>query len=48
VHVLQLGSSVRSIYNMALVAVIDAQIKCKSPVDEAVQQSRWWKRDKKG
>ena len=29
VHVLQLGSSVRSIYNMALVAVIDAQIKCK-------------------
>ena len=29
VHVLQLGSSVRSIYNMALVAVVDAQIKCK-------------------
>ena len=29
VHVLQLGSSVRSIYNMALIAVIDAQIKCK-------------------
>jgi len=47
VHVLQLGSSVRSIYNMALVAVIDAQIKCKAPVDEAVQKSRWWKRDKK-
>jgi malate dehydrogenase (oxaloacetate-decarboxylating)(NADP+) len=31
VHVLQLGSSVRNIYNMALVAVIDAQIKCPSP-----------------
>jgi malate dehydrogenase (oxaloacetate-decarboxylating)(NADP+) len=29
VHVLQLGSSVRSIYNMALVAVIDAQMKSK-------------------
>jgi len=29
VHVLQLGSSVRSIYNMALVAVIDAQMKGK-------------------
>ena len=28
VHVLQLGSSVRNIYNMALVAVIDAQTKC--------------------
>lgn len=30
VHVLQLGSSVKSIYNMALVAVIDAQMKGKS------------------
>ncbi|MCF0059293.1 NADP-dependent malic enzyme [Dyadobacter sp. CY356] len=30
VHVLQLGSSVRSIYNMALVAVIDAQMKSKA------------------
>lgn len=30
VHVLQLGSSVRSIYNMALVAVIDAQMKSKT------------------
>lgn len=29
VHVLQLGSSVRSIYNMALVAVIDAQMKSR-------------------
>jgi malate dehydrogenase (oxaloacetate-decarboxylating)(NADP+) len=31
VHVLQLGSSVRNIYNMALVAVVDAQIKCPIP-----------------
>jgi malate dehydrogenase (oxaloacetate-decarboxylating)(NADP+) len=45
VHVLQLGSSVRAIYNMALVAVIDAQIKCKNPSQqEAAQKSRWWKR----
>ena len=47
VHVLQLGSSVRSIYNMALVAVIDAQIKCKNSSDDAVKKSSWWKRLKK-
>jgi malate dehydrogenase (oxaloacetate-decarboxylating)(NADP+) len=47
VHVLQLGSSVRSIYNMCLVAVIDAQIKCKNSTDEAIQKSHWWKRLKK-
>ena len=47
VHVLQLGSSVRSIYNMALVAVIDAQIKCKMSNDDAVKKSSWWKRLKK-
>ncbi len=47
VHVLQLGSSVRSIYNMALVAVIDAQIKCKTSTEEAMKRSSWWKRAKK-
>jgi malate dehydrogenase (oxaloacetate-decarboxylating)(NADP+) len=47
VHVLQLGSSVRSIFNMALVAVIDAQIKCKTSSQEIVEKSRWWKRLKK-
>lgn len=48
VHVLQLGSSVRSIYNMALVAVIDAQMKCsRTPVEEIVTKSKWWKRFKK-
>ena len=41
VHVLQLGSSVRSIVNMALVAVVDAQLKTK---DEVVRKSSWWKR----
>ncbi|MEI9933778.1 MAG: NADP-dependent malic enzyme [Ferruginibacter sp.] len=30
VHVLQLGSSIRSIFNMVLIAVVDAQIKCAS------------------
>ena len=29
VHILQLGSHVRSIYNMILIAVVDAQMKCK-------------------
>ena len=49
VHVLQLGSSVRSIYNMALVAVVDAQIKCKNSAsaEEALKKSPWWKRNKK-
>ncbi len=47
VHVLQLGSSVRNIYNMALVAVIDAQTKCKVSPEEAMRRSPWWKRTKK-
>jgi malate dehydrogenase (oxaloacetate-decarboxylating)(NADP+) len=47
VHVLQLGSTVRSIINMALVAVVDAQLKCSMNTDEAVQKSAWWKRLKK-
>ncbi len=47
VHVLQLGSSVRSIYNMALVAVVDAQIKCKGSVTtEEMAKAPWWKRKK--
>ncbi len=48
VHVLQLGSSVDSIINMALIAVVDAQIKCtNSPTEEIVTKSIWWKRFKK-
>jgi malate dehydrogenase (oxaloacetate-decarboxylating)(NADP+) len=47
VHVLQLGSSVRNIINMAIVAVVDAQLKCKGNIEEAVQTSSWWKRLKK-
>ncbi len=47
VHILQLGSQVRSIFNMVLIAVIDAQIKGNSKTDEIVQKSRWWKKFKK-
>lgn len=47
VHVLQLGSTVRNIVNMALIAVIDAQMKSKTDVDAEVQRSSWWKRLKK-
>jgi malate dehydrogenase (oxaloacetate-decarboxylating)(NADP+) len=44
VHILQLGSSVRSILNMALIAVVDAQIKSKAATDDIVKRSKWWKR----
>ncbi len=47
VHILQLGSSVRSIINMALVAVVDAQLKSKIPTEEVISKSPWWKRFKK-
>jgi malate dehydrogenase (oxaloacetate-decarboxylating)(NADP+) len=49
VHVLQLGSSVRSIFNMALIAVIDAQYKSKQmeSTDDIVAKSPWWKKFKK-
>ena len=46
VHILQLGSSVRSILNMAVIAIVDAQ-KSKVPTEEIVQKSRWWKRFRK-
>jgi malate dehydrogenase (oxaloacetate-decarboxylating)(NADP+) len=46
VHVLQLGSSIRSIYNMAVIAVVDAQVKNKGNVQEAISKSKWWKRQK--
>jgi len=45
VHILQIGSHVRSIYNMVLIAVIDAQMKGgSSRTEEIVMRSRWWKR----
>jgi malate dehydrogenase (oxaloacetate-decarboxylating)(NADP+) len=47
VHILQLGSTVRNIINMALIAVVDAQIKSKTPTEELVKKSPWWKRFRK-
>ena len=47
VHVLQLGSSIRSIYNMVVIAVVDAQSKNKASVQEVVKKSKWWKRKSK-
>ncbi|MBS1640659.1 MAG: NADP-dependent malic enzyme [Bacteroidetes bacterium] len=47
VHVLQLGSTVRNIVNIAIIAVVDAQLKCKQHSENEVQQSKWWKRLKK-
>lgn len=47
VHVLQLGSSVRSIINMANIAVIDAQLKSKQAPVESINRSPWWRRLKK-
>jgi malate dehydrogenase (oxaloacetate-decarboxylating)(NADP+) len=44
VHVLQLGSSVRSIYNMALIAVIDAQLKCNNNNQATAKKPAWWKK----
>src|SRR5258705_1200093 len=42
VHILQLGSSVRSILNMALIAVVDAQTKSKIATDDIIKRSPWW------
>lgn len=47
VHVLQLGSTVRNIINMALVAVVDAQLKSRVDTDDVIQRSKWWQRLKK-
>jgi len=47
VHILQLGSSVRSIYNMVVIAVVDAQAKSKTNATEEIKKSRWWKRTAK-
>jgi malate dehydrogenase (oxaloacetate-decarboxylating)(NADP+) len=48
VHILQLGSSIRSIVNMAAIAIVDAQLKSKANnSEEIVKKSRWWKRFKK-
>ncbi len=47
VHILQLGSQVRSIYNMVLISVIDAQMKCNNNKESEVILSGKWRRSKK-
>jgi malate dehydrogenase (oxaloacetate-decarboxylating)(NADP+) len=47
VHVLQLGSSIRSIFNMVVIAVVDAQAKSKYEIPQEIKKSRWWKRKPK-
>ncbi len=48
VHVLQLGSSIRSIFNVVLIAVVDAQIKNSSAEsEEAAKKKGLWKGFKK-
>jgi malate dehydrogenase (oxaloacetate-decarboxylating)(NADP+) len=47
VHVLQLGSSIRSIFNVVLIAVVDAQMKSNTNTQEAIDKSKWWKQFKK-
>lgn len=47
VHVLQLGSTVRNIVNMAYIAVLDAQQKTKTDTEVAVAKSKWWQRMRK-
>ncbi|MFN2438080.1 MAG: NADP-dependent malic enzyme [Chitinophagaceae bacterium] len=44
VHILQLGTSVRNIVNMATIAVVDAQIKINAATEEEIRRSPWWKR----
>jgi malate dehydrogenase (oxaloacetate-decarboxylating)(NADP+) len=44
VHILQLGSSVRSIFNMVLIAVIDAQHKSVSQPHDTPRDTEWMKK----
>ncbi len=47
VHILQLGSHIRSIYNMVLIAVIDAQTKCEEKIGKKDESSRRERKSKK-
>jgi malate dehydrogenase (oxaloacetate-decarboxylating)(NADP+) len=47
VHILQLGSSVRSIFNMVLIAVVDAQMKCVTKKNTGELHPGKWKKFKK-
>ncbi len=47
VHILQLGSQVRSIFNMVLIAVVDAQMKCQNKNGVEKLPGSKWRRLKK-
>jgi malate dehydrogenase (oxaloacetate-decarboxylating)(NADP+) len=47
VHVLQLGSSVRSILNMVLIAVVEAQMKNNQEVPASKTRENFWKKFRK-
>ncbi len=47
VHVLQLGSSVRSILNMVLIAVVEAQMKNNQEVTVSKTKENFWKKFRK-
>jgi malate dehydrogenase (oxaloacetate-decarboxylating)(NADP+) len=53
VHVLQLGSSIRSIFNMVVIAVVDAQAKSKgkettvAATQDEIKKHKWWKSRRK-
>ncbi len=47
VHILQLGSQVSSIFNMVLIAVVDAQIKCSNKKGNEELTSHRWRKNKK-
>lgn len=44
VHVLQLGSSIRSIFNMVLIAVVESQMRNQHDTKAAIANSPWWKK----
>ena len=47
VHILQLGSSVRNIVNLATISVVDAQTKNPAGIEQPGKRSPWWKRLKR-
>ncbi|MFT3946705.1 MAG: NADP-dependent malic enzyme [Agriterribacter sp.] len=47
VHVLQLGSTVRAIVNMVIIAVVDAQQKCPKQDTGKLNEKTWWEKHRK-
>jgi malate dehydrogenase (oxaloacetate-decarboxylating)(NADP+) len=46
VHILQLGSTVRNITHMAVIAVVDAQLKSQAAGNKLDERASWWNRRK--